>query len=243
MRVAGSSRARRRANVGQVPKGSQTSFGATCKRSQEAFAPAERLSQEREKRKREREEEDRNARRKHERASELVKDRERRRRKEKGQVIKGEGEQSGSRRSVIYHAPRAVRRSYPPVSSLPRCGASLTPSLSSSAASSLYRLHRRATLIPLSIAGARRAYIPRRSGRPRAHCDDQEGLVTSVLVCPPFLNPRATSRRVLSTFFFYFVLSVYYSLSLSYSLSPLFSLFSFWLALARSLRRPFFFLV
>lgn len=112
----------------------------------------------------------------------------------------------------IHPSPRSLAVARP---SLPR---------SSSAASSLYRLHRRATLIPLSIAGARRAYIPRRSGRPRAHCDDQEGLVTSVLVCPPFLNPRATSRRVLSTFFFYFVLSVYYSLSLSLYL--LFSLCS-----------------
>lgn len=111
----------------------------------------------------------------------------------------------------IHPSPRSLAVARP---SLPR---------SSSAASSLYRLHRRATLIPLSIAGARRAYIPRRSGRPRAHCDDQEGLVTSVLVCPPFLNPRATSRRVLSTFFFYFVLSVYYSLSLLLSISSFLS--------------------
>lgn len=43
-------------------------------------------------------------------------------------MIKGEGNRAGAA-ARLFITRRAVRRSYPPVSSLPRCGASLTPSL------------------------------------------------------------------------------------------------------------------
>lgn len=107
-----------------MPKGSQTSFGATCKRSQEAFAPAETISRKGKEKERERRRRQRGG-----NTSERAGKRQRKKKeKEKGQVIKGEGNRAGAA-ARLFITRRAVRRSYPPVSSLPRCGASLTPSL------------------------------------------------------------------------------------------------------------------
>lgn len=132
-------------------------------------------------------------------------------------------EQSGSRRSVIYHAPRgspivSTRLLAPSLVRCRRCRLAL-------------RTLHRPTLVPLSIAGARRAYIPRRSGCPRAHCDDQEGLVTSVPVSL-FLRSRALPLPQSSS-------SLSFSLSLSRCL--LFPLRT--LAIFRSLSLPFSLLV
>lgn len=146
-----------------------------------------------------------------ERAHEL--ERERRREKERR-----DGNRAGAA-ARLFITRRAVRRSYPPPRSL------ATARVPHSLARPLPPSPPRSTdSDPHTPFHRWRAYIPRRSGRPRAHCDDQEGLVTSVPVSlflqrpsvPPStsLNPRATSRRSL-----YFlpplrILPAYSSLSL-----------------------------
>lgn len=202
--------------VGQASKSSQASFGATCKRSQAMLAPAEPSKGG------EREEGwwrgggGRDSGR-HEAKKEEGGERERETR-----------EQSGSRRSVIYHAPRVVRRSYPPVSSrspiLPRC---LFPSTD-----------RSSHPFPSLAHGE-----PSSHGDPvvrEPHRDEGPGETRyerpSVPLPPKsphtlFLNPRAVSRR-----------SLYLLLPLRtphrFSISPSLSLF-----LSSSPCRPFFFLV